>query len=149
MSADYTASDIKVLEGLEAVRKLNLAGIPAGVNCAPLLPGITDAPSDLSALVLAAKEANATSIFAGPLFLKPCAAAVFLPFLEKEFPHLVETYRKRYANSAFLPPDYGKRINRLLAELREKHGMSLPSHPDTRFGLRSTEVGLPSQDVLF
>jgi len=134
---------------LEAVRKLNLAGIPAGVNCAPLLPGITDAPSDLSALVLAAKEANATSIFAGPLFLKPCAAAVFLPFLEKEFPHLVETYRKRYANSAFLPPDYGKRINRLLAELREKHGMSLPSHPDTRFGLRSTEVGLPSQDVLF
>src|SRR5258706_3050658 len=134
---------------LEAVCKLNLAGIPAGVNCAPLLPGITDAPSDLSKLVLAAKEAHATSIFAGPLFLKTCTAAVFLPCLEKEFPHLVETYRKRYANSAFLPPDYGKRINRLLAELREKHGMSLPSHPDTRFGLRSTEVGLPSQDVLF
>jgi DNA repair photolyase len=129
---------------LEAVRKLHLAGIPAGVNCAPLLPGITDAPADLSALVLAAKAANATSIFAGPLFLKPCAAAVFLPFLEKEFPHLVEIYRKRYANSAFLPPDYGKRINRLLAELREKHGMTPPSHPDSRFGERQAV-----QDSLF
>jgi DNA repair photolyase len=129
---------------LEAVRKLHLAGIPAGVNCAPLLPGITDAPSDLSALVLAAKQAHATSIFAGPLFLKPCAAAVFLPFLEKEFPHLVEIYRKRYANSAFLPPDYGKRINRLLAELREKHGMTPPPHPDARFGERQTV-----QDSLF
>jgi DNA repair photolyase len=134
---------------LEAVRKLNLAGIPAGVNCAPLLPGITDAPTELSTLVLAAKEANAISIFAGPLFLKPSAAAVFIPFLETAFPHLVETYRKRYANSAFLLPGYGKRINRLLAELREKHGMSPPPHPDTRFGLRSAEVGLPSQDGLF
>ena len=119
---------------LDAVRKLNLAGISAGVNCAPLLPGITDASADLSALVLAAKQANATSIFAGPLFLKPCDAAVFLPFLENEFPHLVETYRKLYANSAFLPPHYGKGINRLLAELREKHGMSPPPHLDSRFG---------------
>jgi DNA repair photolyase len=129
---------------LEAVRQLNLAGISAGVNCAPVLPGITDSPSDLSALVLAAKEANARSIFAGPLFLKPCAAAVFLPFLEKEFPQLVEIYRKRYAHSAFLPPDYGKRINRLLAELRKKHGMAPTPHPDTRFGVK-----VPAQDCLF
>jgi DNA repair photolyase len=134
---------------LEAVHKLNLAGIPTGVNCAPLLPGITDAPSDLSALVLAAKKANATSIFAGPLFLKPCAAAVFLPFLEVEFPHLVETYRKRYANSAFLPPDYGKRVRRLLAALRETHGMNPTPHPDTRFGERNSGTGLFVQGSLF
>ncbi len=121
---------------LEAVCKLNLAGIPAGVNCAPLLPGITDSPRDLSALVLAAKEANATSIFAGPLFLKPCAAAVFIPFLEEKFPHLVEFYRQLYADSAFLSPEYGKRIHRLLAELRKKHGMAPAPHPDIRFGAK-------------
>lgn len=129
---------------LEAVRKLNLAGIPTGVNCAPLLPGITDAPSDLSALVLAAKEAGATSIFAGPLFLKPCAAAVFLPFLEAEFPQLVESYRQQYAHSAFLPEAYGKRIRRLLTELRRKHGMEPTVHADERFG-----ASLPKQDSLF
>jgi len=85
----------------------------------------------------------------GPLFLKPCAAAVFLPFLEVEFPHLVEVYRKRYANSAFLPPDYGKRINCLLAELRKKHGMAPPPPPDARFSDKLFNENLPAQDRLF
>ena len=129
---------------LEAVRKLNLAGIPTGVNCAPLLPGITDSAGDLGKLVLAAKDAGATSIFAGPLFLKPCSAAVFLPFLEAEFPHLAASYRERYAHSAFLPAEYGKRIRRLLADLRKKHGMLGEPHPDSRFGEKVTE-----QDALF
>jgi len=129
---------------LAAVRHLNLAGIPTGVNCAPILPGITDSTSDLSALVLAAKEAGARSIFAGPLFLKPCAAAVFLPFLDKEFPHLVDSYRERYARSAFLPPDYGKRISSLLAKLRKKHGMVPAAPSETRFGVK-----LGVQDSLF
>jgi DNA repair photolyase len=131
---------------LAAVRQLNLAGISVGVNCAPVLPGITDSPSDLSALVLAAKEANARSIFANPLFLKPCAAAVFIPFLEEHFPHLVESYRQRYDSSAFLPPEYGKRISQLVAALRKKHGMAeaRQQDADTRFGAK-----LPVQDALF
>ena len=49
---------------LEAVRQLNLAGVAAGVICAPVLPGITDAPRDLEALVEAAATAGAKSIFA-------------------------------------------------------------------------------------
>jgi DNA repair photolyase len=108
---------------LEAVRQLNLAGVTAGVICAPVLPGITDAPSDLEALVEAAATAGAKSIFALPLFLKPCSASVFLPFLEKEFPHLVATYRQRYEQRAFLPPAYGKRLSRLMAGLRLKYGI--------------------------
>lgn len=108
---------------LEAVRQLNLAGIAAGINCAPVLPGITDAPKDLDSLVAAAASAGAKSIFAMPLFLKPCSAAVFLPFLEKEFPRLVQSYRERYADRAFLPPAYGKRLAELMARLRAKHGI--------------------------
>ena len=108
---------------LEAVRQLNLAGVTAGVLCAPVLPGITDAPADLEALVEAAAKAGAKSIFANPLFLKPCSAAVFLPFLEKEFPHLVASYRERYAQRAFLPPAYGKRLSQLMTRLRAKHGI--------------------------
>jgi DNA repair photolyase len=109
---------------LEAVRQLNLAGVPAGINCAPVLPGITDAPKDLEAVVEAAARAGAKSIFANPLFLKPCSASVFLPFLEKEFPHLVANYRQRYEQRAFLPAAYGKRLSQLVANLRVKHGMS-------------------------
>jgi DNA repair photolyase len=109
---------------LEAVRKLNEAGVPAGVICAPVVPGITDDPQSLDALVGATKEAGGRYIFANPLFLKPCSASIFLPFLEHEFPRLVESYRKRYASRAFLPASYRKRISSLMAALRRKHGFS-------------------------
>jgi len=108
---------------MEAVQKLNQAGISAGVSCAPLMPGITDSPRDLEALVRATAEAGGKHIFANPLFLKPCSAAVFLPFLEKEFPQLVETYRKRYKDGAFLPASYGKPLSQLMARLRKKYGI--------------------------
>ncbi len=108
---------------MEAVRRLNEAGVAAGVICAPVVPGITDSPRDLEALVRATAEAGGKYIFANPLFLKPCSAAVFLPFLEKEFPQLVEDYRRRYATRAFLPGTYRKRISDLMGKLRRKYGI--------------------------
>jgi DNA repair photolyase len=117
---------------MEAVRKLNDAGIPTGVSCAPVLPGITDAPRNLEAVVRATAEAGGKHIFANPLFLKPCSAAVFLPFLEKEFPHLAESYQRRYKERAFLPKAYGKRISQLMARLREKYGIRHDNRRDSR-----------------
>jgi DNA repair photolyase len=121
---------------LEAVRLLNLAGVDAGVICAPVLPGITDGLADLDALVKAARAAGAKYVFANPLFLKPCSAAVFLPFLEEQFPALVEVYRERYRERAFLPKGYGERLSRLMVALRRKYGfgaergrMSRRTHP--------------------
>lgn len=105
------------------MRQLNEAGIHAGVICAPVLPGITDAPRDLEALVRAVAEAGGKYIFANSLFLKPCSAAVFMPFLEKEFPQLVESYRERFKNRAFLPTPYRKRLSQLMARLRQKYGI--------------------------
>src|SRR5438445_7850338 len=106
---------------LNTVRKLNESGLNAGVICAPVLPGITDSPHDLEALVKATAEAGGKYIYANPLFLKPCSAAVFLPFLEKQFPHLVTSYRERFNNRAFLPQAYHKRISQLMARLRAKY----------------------------
>jgi DNA repair photolyase len=108
---------------LEAMRKLNEAGVPAGVICAPVLPGITDSPRDLEALVRAVAEAGGKYIFANSLFLKPSSAAVFLPFLEKEFPQLVESYRERFKDGAFLSTPYRKRLSQLMARLRLKYGI--------------------------
>jgi DNA repair photolyase len=107
---------------LEAVRQLNLAGVDAGVICAPVLPEITDRPRDLEALVKAASEVGAKHIFANPLFLKTCSAAVFMPFLEQNFPTLVDHYRTRYGERAFLPKEYGERLSQLMAALRRKYG---------------------------
>ena len=113
---------------LEAMQKLNQAGVAAGVICAPVLPGITDSPRDLEALVRATAKAGGKYIFANSLFLKPCSAAVFLPFLEKEFPQLVESYQKRYKNRAFLPESYRKPLSQLMKRLRQKYG--IPSDYD-------------------
>jgi len=126
---------------LEAVRHLNLAGVDAGVMCAPVLPEITDHPRDLEALVKATAEAGAKYIFANPLFLKPCSAAIFLPFLAEHFPALIETYRKRYADRAFLPKGYGKRISHLMAALRRKHGI------ERGFERRSRAAHPPQEDA--
>jgi DNA repair photolyase len=108
---------------VDALRQLSEAGITAGVNCSPVLPGITDSAADLEALVRAAAAAGARHIFVGPLFLKPCSAEVFLPFLEQHFLQLVENYRQRYRDRSFLPPSYGKRVAQLIARFRQKYGI--------------------------
>jgi DNA repair photolyase len=108
---------------MEAVQRLNQAGVAAGVICAPVLPGITDSPRDLEALVRATAKAGGKYVSANPLFLKPCSAAVFLPFLEKEFPQLVESYQKRFKDRAFLPESYRKPLSQLMKRLRQKYGI--------------------------
>jgi DNA repair photolyase len=109
---------------LDAVRALAQSGLRVGISCSPVVPGITDSPVDLEALIRAAAESGADYVFANPLFLKPCSAAIFLPFLEQNFPHLVDDYRQRYQDRAFLPRAYAKRLSQLIARLREKYKLT-------------------------
>src|SRR5215471_4401670 len=111
---------------LMAVQRLNEAGIHAGINCAPVLPGITDSPADLERVVKAAGEAGARFVHVNPLFLKPCSEKVFMPFLEEKFPQFVRMYRERYANRAYLPAEYHKRISAVVKKYREKYKIGLP-----------------------
>ncbi len=108
---------------LKAVERLVQAGLNAGVICSPVLPGITDSAAALEKVVRGAKDAGAKYVYANALFLKPCSASVFLPFLEKEFPGLVADYRKRYAGQAFVSKAYSKRLSELMGALRRKHGI--------------------------
>jgi DNA repair photolyase len=127
---------------MDAVQKLNAEGVRAGVICAPVLPGITDAPRDLEALVRATAQAGGAYISANSLFLKPCSAAVFLPFLEKEFPHLVENYRKRYQDRAFVSASFSKSLSQLMMRLREKHGVRSGAE-------RYSKASVPVEDEQF
>jgi DNA repair photolyase len=108
---------------LDAVRSLSSAGLRVGLSCSPVIPGITDSPEDLESVVRAASEAGADYVFANPLFLKPCSAAIFLPFLEVNFPRLAASYRERYQGRSFLPPEYGQVLSKLMTRLREKYGL--------------------------
>jgi DNA repair photolyase len=121
---------------LDAVCALNEAGLRVGVSCSPVLPGITDSPADLEALVRTAAEAGAHHVFANPLFLKPCSAAIFLPFLEQNFPSLTENYRQRYQGRSFLPEAYAKRLSQLIHRFREKYKISRADRRGSRVGDR-------------
>jgi DNA repair photolyase len=134
---------------MEAVRELSAAGLTVGVSCSPVLPGITDSPADLEAVVRAAAAAGARHIFAGPLFLKPCSAAVFLPFLEQHFPQLVENYRQRYRDRSFLPPSYGKRIAELITRFRQKYGIHRADPGGGMYGDKRRVQAFEEQLALF
>lgn len=106
-----------------------------------MLPEITDKPNDLENLVRATAHAAGKYIYANPLFLKPCSAAIFLPFLQKEFPSLVDNYRRRFESKAFLSPSYHRRISELMKRLRVKYGFpakferySRNAHPEESSG---------------
>ena len=129
---------------LQAVSKLAQVGINAGVICSPVLPGITDSSPGLDKVVRGAKEAGARFVYANPLFLKPCSASVFLPFLEKEFPDLVESYRKRYAGHAFVSKAYRERLSAVMSALRKKHGIrkEMTDRKSVSTGYRAEDVQL-------
>jgi N-formylglutamate amidohydrolase len=57
---------------------------------------------------------------------------MFLPFLEANFPQLVESYRQRYASRAFLSQAYRKRLSQLMARLRQKYRIRRDYDCDSR-----------------
>jgi DNA repair photolyase len=134
---------------IAAVRELSAAGINVGVSASPVLPGITDAPADLEAVVRAAAEAGARHIFAGSLFLKPSSEAIFLPFLEQNFPQLVENYRQRYQQRSFLPDSHGRRIARLVTRFRHKYGIKHRELGDSMYAEKWPAESLGEQLSLF
>jgi DNA repair photolyase len=130
---------------LKAVRRLVEAGIRASVNCAPVLPGITDSPAELESVVRGAAQAHADAVHAHALFLKPCSEKIFMPFLEEKFPHLVASYKARYAERAFLPAEYNHRLAILMNKLCRKHkiGQHEPERrPMMRVSAANTQLRL-------
>lgn len=108
---------------LEAVGRLAEAGIQVGVNAMPILPGLNDAPRMLDALAARAAQAGARFLYANVLFLTPSTMKHFMPFLQRELPHLVSRYRKLYARSAYLRGEYPGKIAAFVAELRTRYGL--------------------------
>lgn len=109
---------------MAAVAELARAGIPVGVFAMPVVPGITDSPNSLEAVVRAASQAGASHFAVNVLFLMPSAQKAFFPFLEEQFPNLIERYRKLYANGAYAEAPYRARMEELARQLRLKYGLT-------------------------
>jgi DNA repair photolyase len=88
---------------LEAVRRLAEAGIDVGVGLAPILPGLSDRPGQIEAVVRAAKAAGARGVWAAPVHLRPGVREHFLEALSRDWPELVAEYEELFAERAYLP----------------------------------------------
>ena len=101
---------------IEAVKTLNEAGIPCGVLMAPILPGITDQPRQLRQVVQAAIDAGATHVTPILLHLRPGVREEFLPWLEDQYPDLVERYLQMYTKP-YGPSEQRKALGATVAKL--------------------------------
>ena len=138
---------------LDAVAKLNAAGIPTGILIAPLMPGINDAPEQVERIIELATEAGATSIGGQTLFLHGATRDVFFEWLRSYRPDLVPRYEQLYARHGRLPLRERREIERAAGLHRaRKRGGYLPnahrgSGPSPAAPLPTREV--VRQDSLF
>ncbi len=108
---------------LKAVRALADAGITVGVFPNPIMPLITDREDRLDPLAKAARDHGASYFGGGILFLMPCSRRVFLPFVEKHYPHLLRRYEERYERDAYIKGPYRDTIRQRIAAIRDRYGL--------------------------
>ena len=106
---------------LAAIRELAAAGIPVGVNVAPIIPGLTD--HEMPAILKAAAEAGATSAGYTVVRLPYAVAPLFEQWLETHFPD---------------------RKEKVLNRLRAMRGGKLY---DAQWGKRFTGEGLFAEEI--
>ena len=116
---------------MDAVAALNDAGIPCGVMLAPILPGITDDPKKMRAVVDAAIAAGATHISPILLHLRPGVREQYMPWLEKQRPDLLPLYEKLYPR-AYAPKDEQKKLSRVVGRYVARYGTRVAAPTETR-----------------
>jgi DNA repair photolyase len=116
---------------LEVVRRLADAGIDVGVALAPLLPGISDGPEQLAAVVRAARDAGARSLWSAPLNLRPGTREHFLAALARDWPEQLPLYERLYAGGrAYLPAAVTAPARQEVRRLAREH--AAPRRPRLR-----------------
>ncbi len=120
---------------------------------APVLPGLSDGPDQLDAVVQACVEAGATSISTVLLHLRPGVREVYLSRLAETHPHLVPEIQRRYRDRVYAPKADQQALAAQVRELVRAHGGTSAERgdPEHMTGRRpapaapATPVALPGQ----
>lgn len=106
---------------LRAVRRLADAGLDVSVNCMPVLPGITDRPGMLEALVAQVAAAGARSLGACALRLRAASRRRYLPVVREQFPELAARYEQTYRHSVYASDGYRAGLQEYMETLCAKY----------------------------
>ncbi len=109
---------------LRALSQLSRAGIRCNLLVMPVIPGLTDAPPALESVIRAARRAGASEVWWRSLFLKPSAAARFIPFARRNFPEVAPRIDEFYARAVYAPRAYDERLRALFDRVRTKYGFA-------------------------
>jgi DNA repair photolyase len=99
---------------IKAVEALNNAGVKCGVLIGPVLPGLSDNPGQIEAVVAASKAAGARSISSVLLHLGRGTKEVFYERLGESHPELLPMYERMYGDRKFAPKRDRERVTTLV-----------------------------------
>ena len=108
---------------IDAVRRLNEAGIPSGVLVAPVIPGLSDRPAQLSEVASAVVDAGAR--FASPMYLHLRHDALkghWLRWVEEHRPDLLDLHRDLYRTRRNAPAAMERRLASMVESELASHG---------------------------
>ncbi len=108
---------------LRALTRLVDSGIRTSVGMAPILPGISDRPEQLAAVVRAAREAGACGVWANVLYLKSGTREHFLECLARDWPELLTEYERLYRGRAYMAKADADPVRERVRELARAAGV--------------------------
>jgi DNA repair photolyase len=130
---------------VDAVRRLNEAGVPCGVLIAPILPGLSDRPEQLEEVVAACVGAGATSISSVALHLRPGVREHYLSWLAGTRPDLVDLYRRSYRTAYLGAAEQKALATRVRTLVEAARGSAAP--PDSLARGLTPATALPRSDT--
>jgi DNA repair photolyase len=136
---------------LRVLARLADAGVPCGVNLAPVLPGLTDSDEAIEAVARAAREHGATIFWASPLRLAPLVKEHYFAFVARAFPDqpdLLRRYQRAYPG-ADAPRRYRDDLEARVKLITDRYGF-VPRErtdpaPESGFGVASRPAAAQMQ----
>lgn len=131
---------------LRALRRLSAAGVEVGINIMPVLPGITDEPSGMEALIRAVHDAGAKYVNTCSLRLRSDSRERYLAMLTREFPELMPRYKAAYAHGYAVSEKYQAGLKRFVRRTCERIGIHYGTpHDGTVSGEGTSDAAAPWQ----
>lgn len=114
---------VTTCERFGILKKFRKTSASIGVHMMPIIPFITDSRENLEKIFSFSKECNVDYLLPGTLYLTGNTRKYFLDFIEEEFPHLSEEFKKLYKTGG-ADKEYKNQLYKVVNELWEKHNIS-------------------------